>query len=218
MPVFTAIIGAALISLAVSIDAFAASFAYGSKKIKIPLYSNLIIATVGSSTLALALLAGAAVSQHIPDALTVALSFTILFLIGLIKLMDSVTKSIIKKHNKACSDNISKKVEFSMFNFKFILNLYANPIDADIDGSKKITPAEAVLLATALSLDSLAVGFGAALSDINVIVIFLTSLVAGVIAVLTGCTLGNKLAKKTSLNVSWIGGVILIALAFSNLF
>ena len=217
MPVFTAIFGASLISLAVSIDAFAASFAYGSKKIKIPFYSNLIIAAIGSSTLTLALLIGTAVSQHIPDWLTVALSFTILFLIGLIKLLDSVTKSIIKKHNKVCPDNINKKIEFSMFNFKFILNLYANPIDADVDGSKKITAAEAVLLATALSLDSLAVGFGAALSDAGILLIYLTSFITSVIAVLAGCALGNRLAERTSLNVSWIGGVILILLAFSAL-
>jgi len=218
MPIFATILGAVLLSLAISIDALAASFAYGSKKIKIPFLSNIIISLICSLVLALSLIVGAILRQYIPDWLTIAASFTILFSIGIIKFLDSITKSIIKKHNKLCPGTLSKEIKFSMFNFRFILNLYANPVDADIDGSKIITPAEASLLAFALALDSLAVGFGAALSDVNILVILLTSFVVGMIAVATGCVLGNKLASRTSLNISWVGGAILMALAFGAFF
>lgn len=214
MPIFSTILGAILLSVAISADAFAASFAYGSKKIKIPFSSNIIITSICSLVLVLALLIGAAISQHIPEWLTPLASFAILFLIGVVKLLDSITKSVIKKHNKLNPDTLNKQISFSMFNFRFILNLYANPIDADVDNSKIITPAEAALLALALALDSLAVGFGAALANVNIPIIFLTSFIIGMISVFLGCLLGNKLAEKTSLNISWIGGVILIILAF----
>jgi putative sporulation protein YtaF len=204
-----------LLTAALEIDAFAASFAYGSKKIKIPFTSTLIITTICSLVLVISLLMGTFLRQYIPESLTTAIGFIILFLIGVIKLLDSITKSIIKKHNRVF---INKEIKFSIFNFRCILSLYANPINADIDGSKIISPSEAAVLAMALSIDSLAVGFGVAFSDLNIAMIFFVSLVAGVFAVLTGCLIGNNIANKTSVNISWVGGLILICLAIFKLF
>ena len=37
------------------------------------------------------------------------------------------------------------------------------------------------------------------------------------IAILTGCFLGNKISEKTNLNLSWLSGATLILLAFLKL-
>lgn len=201
-----------MLASALSMDAFIASFAYGSNKIKIPMISIQIINIICSSILGISLLVGTLVKQYIPDWLTIAICFTILFVLGVVKLLDSGIKSIIRKHN-----NLNKEIQFSMFNLKFILNLYANPEEADIDLSRSISPVEAASLATALSLDGLAVGFGAALGNVNGLAVFLSSLITDAIAVMLGSYVGNKIARKLPFNLSWLSGIVLIGLAFLKL-
>jgi putative sporulation protein YtaF len=203
---------AALLASTLSLDALTAGFAYGTNKTKIPMLSAFIINLICTGITGLALFAGIMLKPYLPERLTVALAFTVLFLIGLIKLLDSITKSIIRKHN-----NLSKEINGSLFNFKFVLNVYANPEAADVDASKSLSSSEAVLLAISLSLDGIAVGFGAALVDINAIAVVLWSLFTNVGFLLGGHLLGQKLSAKLPFNFSWLGGVILIALAISKL-
>jgi len=155
---------------------------------------------------------GIIVKDYIPSWLTISICFIILFILGIAKLLDSITKSIIRKHT-----NMKKELKFSFLNFKFILKLYADPEVADIDRSKTISPLESIGIAIALSLDGIAVGFGAALGNINGLAVFLFSLITNALAVFLGCSLGNRVARKVRFNLSWISGVILLILAFSKL-
>lgn len=204
---------AIILALVVSTDAFVASFAYGNKRIKIPFISAQILTIICSFVLGISLFIGEFVRLYIPDWLTILLCFSILFILGIVKLLDSITKSLIKKYNI-----VNKKIKFHFLNFKFILNLYANPLDADIDSSRTISPKEAFILAMALSLDGLAIGFGAALGNANVLITIIASYIIGIIAVIIGCVLGNKITNRYSYNLSWLSGIILIILAISKLF
>ena len=191
---------AAVLAAALSMDAFVASFAYGSNKIRIPLLSAQIINVICSSVVGVSMLA-------------TAICFVLLFILGLVKLLDSLTKSIIRKHN-----NLEKQIHFSLLNFRFVLSLYADPEKADRDHSKTISPGEAASLAVALSLDGMAVGFGAALGNLNILAVFLCSLITETLAVLLGSKLGNRLAKKLPFNISWLSGALLLGMAFLKLF
>lgn len=206
------LLGAAALALSVSLDAFAASFAYGCKKIKIPLFSATIITVICTAALGLSFIFGSALLQFIPGWVAVGLSFTILFVIGVFKLLDSITKSIIRKYS-----SFNKEIKLSLFNFKLILRLYADPEVADVDASKSISSKEATVLAVSLSLDGFAVGFGAALLGFNVWAVVVFSLIANGLALWLGCLLGNKAARSLRFNISWLAGVILIGLAFMQL-
>ncbi len=206
------VLNAFIFASALSIDAFIASFAYGSNKIKIPMLSIQIINVICSLILGISILLGTLIKNYIPDWLTVTISFSLLFIMGAIKLLDSIIKSIIRKYN-----NFNKELEFSMFNIKFILNLYANPEEADIDSSRTISPAEAASLAIALSFDGLFVGTGAVLGNINGAAVFLISLFTNTIALLIGYHAGNIMARKLTFNLSWISGILLMFLAFLKL-
>jgi len=206
------LLGAAVLALTLSLDALAVAFAYGCKKIKIPFVSSCIINIICTGTLGLAFLFGSAIAYFIPEWVATGVSFTILLIIGIIKLLDSITKSIIRKHS-----HINKEVKISLLNFKFILKLYADPEDADIDVSRSIDPKEAVLLAIPVSLDGFAVGFGAALLGFNGWAIVGFSLITNGLALLLGSVLGNETAHKIPFNVSWLAGAILIGLAFMQL-
>lgn len=202
-----------MLSSTLSLDAFAASFAYGSNRIKMPFKSVQTINMVCGSILGISLLLGTALRQYIPPLLGTAICFIILLLLGITKLLDSITKSMIRKH-----DRFNKEIKFSMFNLRFILKLYADPEKADADGSRILSPAEAASLAVALSLDGITVGFGAALGNVDGLAVFLCSFVTNTFAVLLGCLAGNKAAQKTSFDLSCLSGIMLMAMAFSKWF
>ena len=208
-----AIIEAIILVSIVSVDVFVVSFAYGSNKIKIPFSSMNIINLICSLLLILGLSAGTVLSVYISELTTTIIGFSVLLIMGIIKLFDSFTKSIIRKYN-----NLNKELKFSIFNFKFILNLYANPEDADVDYSRVLSPMESVALAFAVGVDGLAVGFGAALINTNIIVVLFVSLFLDLVVLTFGCYLGQRLAKKVKFDLSWLAGMVLIVLAFFNLF
>jgi len=208
-----ALLEAALLASSLSLDAFTAGFAYGTNKTKLPMLSVQIINIVCSATTGLSLLLGVVLKPYLPKELTFAISFSILFIMGLLKLLDSATKSIIRKQS-----SISKKIKGSLFNFKFILCIYADPEAADIDSNKTISSSESVLLALSLSLDGIATGFGAALADVNGVAVFLWSLITNVIFLLSGHFIGRKIASKVTFNLSWISGIVFIGLAISKFF
>lgn len=208
-----AVMEAALLASSLSLDSFTAGLAYGTNKTRIPFMSAQIINLICSAITGLSLFAGALLKPYLPSGLTLAVAFTFLFIIGFVKLLDSITKSIIRKHN-----NLHKKLDGSFLNFKFVLNLYANPEAADVDASKSISPSEAALLAVSLSLDGIAVGFSAALVNVNSLLVFSWSLITDLIFLYAGNFIGKKIASKTHLNLSWLSGAILICLAVSKLF
>lgn len=210
-PVF-AILEPLVLVTALSVDAFVASFAYGTNQIKIPFRSVAVISGICSAILGVSLFLGSLVRPFMPEHLAGVLCFSILFLLGIAKLCDSAIKSLIRR-----SQGIHKKISFSAMHLRFILDVYANPENADSDCSKSLSAVEAAPLAIALSLDGLAVGFGAALSEAAPLRAVLFSLVANVIAVCAGSLTGNKVAEKIPLDLSWVSGLLLIVLAFLKL-
>lgn len=93
------------------------------------------------------------------------------------------------------------------------LNACKHPEDADKDRSRVISPAEAAALAVALSVDGLAVGFGAGLSTTAALWILLLSLVTDPAAILAGKYVGGKITAKLKINQGLLSGGMLIALA-----
>lgn len=200
-----------LLVAAVSLDSFVASFAYGTNKIKIPPLSVAVISVICSGMLAVSLFFGSLLRDYVPEAVTKGICFTILFLLGVVKLFDSAIKMRIRKHK------IDRQMKFSFLSLQVILNVYADPEKADIDRSKVLSPLEAVSVAVALSLDGLAVGFGAGLASIDFFQAVIICLLFSAVTVGIGSLLGRKLAEKTNLNLTWVGGVLLLVLAFLKL-
>lgn len=201
-----------LLVTALSIDTFTVSLLYGSSKVKLSLASIVVINVISTLLLTASLLAGIAAKQYIPEAITKWICFAILFCVGFSKLFDSSIKALIKKKQFFC-----KKIAFSISGLYLVLNIYADPNNADIDKSHDISVKEAIALALALSIDGLGVGFGAALAQLNILLTILFSFVIGMIAVKIGSRLGNLIASKAEVNLSWISGLLMIILAFLKL-
>ena len=201
-----------ILVFALSIDALVASFAYGSQRIKIPVKSVLTLSLICSGILALALYLGTQAAMYIDERLIGGISFAILFGLGLVRICDSSLKNWIRRRG-----NRGGQINFSAFNLKFVLQVYADPNMADVDASRILSPREALALAVALSLDSIAAGLGAGLLGAGI------PLAAGLMAILTavavvaGCALGGKLARRLTADISWLSGALLILLAVLQL-
>lgn len=211
-PIMFRIIESVLFATALSTDSFIASLAYGSNKIRIPLTSMQVIASICTGVLGLSLLLGTLVKAFIPAEALKMVSFSILFLIGLIKLLDNLIKMLIDKYT-----DIKKEFKFNFFSLNFILYIYANPKEADCDQSKILSIREALSLALALSIDSLAAGIGAAIGSISIIAVIISSLILCLISIKSGELIGKKISDKSPIQISWLGGALLILLAFLRL-
>lgn len=198
-----------ILVLSLCIDTFVTSMAYSSDRIKIPFSSGLIINAICSLSLAISLLFGSIVKDFLPTNIAPLLSFSLLLILGIYRLFESFFKNSIKKY---CA--IGAPLTFKIFDFKFVLEIYADEIKADYDKSKILSAKEAFYLAIALSLDSLTVGFGCSLGSINYLYAIILSFLVGAIFLITGGYIGRHVAKTFNLNLSWLSGALLIILAF----
>ena len=204
-----------LLVLAVVLDGFTACFAYGVNRIKIPLLSAVLISLMGTGMLMLSLGAADWVGSYIPPTTCKVLSFSVLFLIGLCNLFQNSVKAILQK----ASDN-SKKMSFRWSGISFMLSVCLDETKADADCSKVLSAKEALALGAALSIDSLATGFGSGLIGQNYLLILALALTMHMTAILLGHFLGEKVSKGAGakhLQLEWLGGVILMVLAFIRL-
>ena len=190
------------------IDSFVASIAYGTSKIRIPTLSKILINLVCTITLACSLFIGSIFKSFLPGNLPTILGFLLLMAIGIYRLFEYIFKAYISKCSKSNSP-----LTFKMFDFQFILQVYADEIKADFDNSKCLNVKESFYLALALSLDSLAVGFSSSLCNLNYIEVLILCFVIGMLCVSLGVFLGRKFAQKIHFELSWLSGLLLIILA-----
>lgn len=201
-----------LLVTALCLDTFAASFSYTINNTKIPIKSMTVLSLICTAVLTCSLSISSAAKQIIPVNITGLICFLLLFSIGLMKCFESFIKGWI-----SASQKNSKHFKVKLFDINFVLMVYTDNIKADIDNSKLLSPKEAVYLALALSLDGFAAGFGYGLTDINYLEIIILSFVSNIIAIMLGSVSGKYLRNCTDIDFSWLGGVILILLAFAKL-
>lgn len=202
-----------LLVLSLCIDSIVASFAYGTNKISIPIKSNLILTFISTIFLAISMLIGSFIHEFIPENIAHISCFIVLFGLGFMRLFEGLLKNFLRKQS-LCADGTCVNI----YDFKLILHVYSNSTSADMDNSHSLSPREAIALGIALSLDSLLVGIGVALSSVSFLQIIILSLIIHFFAILFGCYLGEKVAKNIEVDLGWLSGLILMALAVLRLF
>jgi len=202
-----------LLVLSLCLDTFVASMAYGADKIKIPFYSSIIINLICSLFLGISIFLGDILNNFIPINIATFFSFILLLSLGIYRIFEVFFKKYIRKVSSK-----DKPITFKVFDFKFVLQIYADEIKADYDNSKLLSAKEAFYLAIALSLDSLAVGFSSGLVYVNYTQVILLCFLVGIICLTLGSYLGKYFANIIDVNLSWISGVLLIILAIMRTF
>ena len=203
--------GAALV-LALCLDSFVAALALSTEGIRVPPAAVAVISGISAAFLAISMLAGQLLRPILPPMAARTAGFLLLAALGLTRLLDSGIKKLIRR-----SQTGSAKISFRFLSFDCILRIYADSTAADADSSKALTPAEAIPLSVALSLDSLAAGLGAGMwASVRFLCAAAGfSLCMGAASVALGCALGRRL--RSTLDLSWLGGILLVSLAVTKL-
>lgn len=100
-------------------------------------------------------------------------------------------------------------------------NIFNNPISSDLDKSKTIDPKEAIFLAIALSLDSLCIGIGASISNIDLSLFPILVSTFQILFLSIGTYLGahiNKLCKLPQNIWGLISGALLFFIGILKFF
>lgn len=196
-----------LFAAALSLDGFAACFAYGASQVRIPFSSRLILCCTSTVTLIFALLAGKGLCSLLPPLAAPVLRFSLLFSLGLLKIFDSGIKRLIRRQHFS-----PRNLHFSLLSLQFILTVYADPERVNQDDQSVLSPKEALPLGLALSLDSAAAGIGA--SSLPLLPAAFLSFFFALFAVTAGTFLGRRLCSHLSLDLSWLCGLLLMGMAF----
>lgn len=204
-------LGSLILVLALCTDTFVASLAYGANQIRVGRGKVALLNGICSGCLALALGMGSLISSLLPEGVTRMICCVSLFLLGFIKFLDYSIKAYINRH---CS--IRRNLSFSLSGLKVIVSIYGDPMAADVDGSQSLGWGETVFLALAMSIDSLVAGAMAALLDIPAAATLILSFTVGVCMMYAGLWLGRKVASRFPCDLSWISGILLMALALTK--
>lgn len=201
-----------LLVVALSVDVFLASVACGTEHIRIEGKTALCISAICSGVLFLSLTVGNLLDGIIKETYTEVLCFAGLLLVGVFKLVEYGIKAYIRKYKFLC-----KRVKITFSQLNFILSIYNNPVMADKDRSSTMSVAEGAFFALAMSMDGFFGGLGAAFLGINIWWTTLLNFIFGLAAVLSGCSVGKKVALRQEKDLSWIGGALFVLLAFSKI-
>lgn len=197
--------------LALCMDTFVASMAYGANKVHITWEKIVVMNAICSGCLGIALVAGSVLDGLVPESMTRTVCFISLFLLGVVKLLDYTIKKYINRHV-----SLHKGITFSFSGLRIIVNIYGDPMAADWDYSQSLSWKEVLFLSFAMSIDSLIAGALSAFLEIPVGLTMGTALIMGIVMMYAGLFLGRKLASRCKCDLSWISGVLFMILAVTK--
>lgn len=203
------IINCIFLAISVSIDSFGIGITYGIKNTKISNLSKLILFVISFVVTIISISFGNIISKLFSSFWANFLGCIILIFMGIIFVFQSlnVKKTTYKILPKR------KKYNFFIKWLGITIQIIKDPISSDLDKSNTISSKEALYLGIALSLDSLCVGIGSSMLNINsyLFPLFVSSF--QLVFILLGNFLGKKLKKISNLNDniwSLLSGILLI--------
>jgi putative sporulation protein YtaF len=202
-----------MLAAAVSLDSFGVGFAYGTRRIKIPLISLLFIAACSGVSILIAMSVGSAFSMWLSPDVAELLGAIILIGLG----CWAVYAAYRPKKERRPSVK-QTKMDFTIRLFGFVIHILREPESADIDRSGTVTGKEALLLGLALSLDAFGAGIGAALMGLSPLGLATCTAILSALFVTLGMTFGYRTARlKWVQKMAFIPGCLLLIIGVMKL-
>lgn len=236
-------ITAFLLAIAANVDNFAVGIAYGLKKIKIGLSTNLFIGFISALGTYLATAVGEDIGKSLDIHVANLLSSAVLVAIGVWVIrqalkqerkrtrmrlaMERVKISVESKFSSPSSRSViegSPGIMTEQFSQEIIREFsYAtyieNPAKADIDRSGYIDVRESIALAFGLTFNNLGSGVGAGISEVNLVAMTLFTFAFSVMAIMSGYLLGDRSTSRLpSLWAGTISGSLMITIGIYEYF
>lgn len=208
------IVSMLVFAFAVSIDGFGVGFAYGMKKIIIPIRSLLVICLTSSTAIAISMLLGKFVILFISLETAQLIGALILSCMGLFMLIHTWLQ---KKQEDALPGEEGTLVRFRIPCLGILIQILKEPAKADADQSKIIDLRESFILGFALAMDALGAGFAVAVAGFPPLWTALAVGVSKFIMVSAAVRLGrlsanNRIVQKSA----FVPGLLLLILGLSK--
>ena len=195
-----------LITLTVCIDTYLMAVNYTSSRIKIPFLSGAILSLISSLILYISLMTAKVLEMIIPAEICSVTGFVILTAIGTLTILKTIIRGIVKKMSERGD------IDIKMSRLGIGVRLYLDETTADSDYSKVLSITESIALALALSIDSMAVGINAGFLGASALRTALLTFAINIISIYLGEITGKYLSSS-KYDLSWLGGILLIAVA-----
>lgn len=198
------ILAVLLFVLTSGIDNFTVSIAYGMKKIKIGILSNIVIGTISALGTFLSMSLGYIITKFISESIANILGNTILLGIGIWFIFDYYSS----KQGRQAKENPTAEFNPSC------IEILEKPEKADLDHSGSIDLKESFGLAVALAINNIGLGIGASILGLNIGLTTLLTFIFSIVVIPLGILLGRSILLKIFENrASLISGLIIIILS-----
>lgn len=194
-----------LLAAAVCMDTYFAAMGCTMAGIRIPRRYSLLISGIGTVVLGLSFALSSILQGLLPEGIFRLGGALLLAAMGLWSIGKTAIPALFEG---------GRSIRIRFKGLELAVRIAFDETKADCDGSKSLNFREACAFSTAMSLDSLVSGMGAALCGYEVIVCLVLCFLLGVAAVLAGILTGGC-GKRTC--PSWIGGVFLLLLSIIRL-
>lgn len=198
------------VAIAVSFDALAIGITYGLNRITIPLWSRVVLSLVSGCTFFLTMLLGVLLERQLEPRFTAVFGSVVFIAIGFYNLW----------RNYRVAQTPRVLINWHIPVLGLLIQVFQEPLSADTDHSKHITGAEALILGSALALDAVAAGFGAAVLALPILPTTLAVGLASFGFITQGLKAGVELADapRPHYDWRWVPGAIILFLGIFKLF
>jgi putative sporulation protein YtaF len=184
-----------LISISSNTDSFAIAIAYGIRKIRIAILPNLVIASVSSFGTFLSMSLGQTIGGYLPRSISTMLGSGVLISIGILGMSGAIWQERQRRKIEKYRQENSVKLR-SIYALQEIESCIAPLQTADRNSSRYMTIKESIPLAFSLTINNIGGGVGAGIANLNVPFTTGITFILAILAILIGCTLGQKFAKN----------------------
>lgn len=189
-----------LFAVCANIDNFTVGIAYGIKKIKIGLISNLLIALITGAGTFVSMAVGLWLSRFLPVSAANLIGSVILIILGVFVAADFFKAKKRQKANKNDRGDFCSKI-------------LEEPELADQNSSGTIDVKESLLLAVALSVNNFGLGIGASITGLNIFATVLCTVLGSILSIILGCLLGRScLSRLFGRYAALVSGILIILL------
>ncbi len=208
-----------ILAISSSIDSLGLGITYGIKNTKITIFAKIILFFTSLLFSSISISIGNLINNFFSSVVCNILSFLILFLMGVWIIVQAFNTSSKQKDISRASKN-KKIYKFFIKSLGITIQIIKNPVNSDLDNSKKIEAREALYLSLALSLDSLCIGIGNSVMGNTSFIFPLLVATFQFIFLSIGLLFGKKINRVTNIpdNIwSIISGFLLIFISILKL-
>ncbi len=197
---------------AVSMDSLTAGLTYGTQRVALRPAACLILIFVPSLFITAANRIGSFLYFFLPQTALPFLSFTLLTVLGISKLTESLLRLLTRKY-----PGLTRNRGLKIKQLNIILTVYLSPEDANQEDLQILSAREALLLSLALSLDSVLVGMAFTAERLPMMPLFLLAALFNLLLFGAGYGFGHLVSSVLRIDLSWLSGLFLLLLALQAL-